>query len=282
MQNKSSHTKILAKATLLFLFYYIFSGLINVVISLILENFIGVKFESLTPVFTTLVIFILLFIFYRKRLDYLCQNVNGVKIKYIVLIIFIGILYGVFVDSIYMLPHIVGELNFSDINNIHNSNLNLYYKLAYAVNLVVLVPIVEEIIFRGIMFKKLNTLSPFWIILFSSFLFSLVHINPFNIRGSILQVVSALIFGIIAGIIYNKTHNILTVIIFHASGNLISYLILANQSTYFNVQQTLNYGLLYWLIIISSLIACAYLIKLFIIIWSKDKRGNVPNRELSK
>ncbi|MCE1198033.1 MAG: CPBP family intramembrane metalloprotease [Marinilabiliales bacterium] len=83
--------------------------------------------------------------------------------------------------------------------------------------LVVAAPILEEMIFRGIMLDGLlQRYSPFRSILLSSFLFGVVHLNPW-------QFVTGLILGAFSGWIYFKTRSLTLSIIVHASANLTAF-----------------------------------------------------------
>ena len=143
-----------------------------------------------------------------------------------------------------MFPQLVKILEIPKINNaVSNDLLN---HLIYIINLVFIIPIVEEIIFRKIMFKQLASFKPVWIILYSSLLFSLIHINPFIIPGSLITAIGAFIFGIFAGVIYFSSKNLLYVVILHSVANFISYMIKINQSIYNDIQRSLNFNLIYY------------------------------------
>lgn len=80
--------------------------------------------------------------------------------------------------------------------------------------MVIAAPILEELIFRGIILDGLlRVYSPIKSILVSSFLFGLVHLNPW-------QFVTGLIVGIFSGWVYYKTRSLLPSIIIHAAANL--------------------------------------------------------------
>lgn len=84
--------------------------------------------------------------------------------------------------------------------------------------MIVAAPILEELIFRGIILDGLlKKYSPEKSILLSSFLFGLAHLNPW-------QFVTGFIIGIFAGWIYYKTKSLLLTIIIHATANLCGYL----------------------------------------------------------
>jgi uncharacterized protein len=80
--------------------------------------------------------------------------------------------------------------------------------------LVVAAPILEELIFRGIILDGLlKKYTPATAILLSSFLFGFVHLNPW-------QFVTAFVLGIFMGWVYNKTGSLSLTIFIHAIANL--------------------------------------------------------------
>ncbi|MBW6479991.1 MAG: CPBP family intramembrane metalloprotease [Bacteroidales bacterium] len=90
--------------------------------------------------------------------------------------------------------------------------------LLSSIMFVIAAPILEEFIFRGIILDGLlKSYSPLKSILFSSLLFGIVHLNPW-------QFVSAFLFGIMAGWVYYKTANLALPILMHFAVNLFSVL----------------------------------------------------------
>lgn len=86
------------------------------------------------------------------------------------------------------------------------------------ITLVIAAPILEELIFRGIILDGfLKLYSPSRSIILSSILFGLVHLNPW-------QFLSALFIGIFMGWVYYRTNSLWLTIIIHASLNLFSLL----------------------------------------------------------
>lgn len=78
---------------------------------------------------------------------------------------------------------------------------------------VILAPILEEYLFRGVMLEGLlKRISPIKAILISSALFGLVHLNPW-------QFIAAMVIGIFAGWIYYKTRSLSLAIIIHIANN---------------------------------------------------------------
>ncbi|HPH45617.1 MAG TPA: type II CAAX endopeptidase family protein [Chryseolinea sp.] len=83
--------------------------------------------------------------------------------------------------------------------------------------IVIAAPILEELIFRGIILDGLlKKYSPIKSILISSALFGIVHLNPW-------QFVTAMAIGILSGWVYYKTHNLLLCIIIHLVNNLSAF-----------------------------------------------------------
>jgi hypothetical protein len=84
--------------------------------------------------------------------------------------------------------------------------------------MVVAAPILEELIFRGIVLEGLlKQYNPVKAILVSSLLFGLVHLNPW-------QFVTGFIIGIFSGWVYYKTHSLTLAVIIHATANLSGFL----------------------------------------------------------
>lgn len=79
--------------------------------------------------------------------------------------------------------------------------------------MVIAAPVLEELIFRGIILEGLlKRYSPFISILISSLLFGIAHFNPW-------QFVTGLMIGIFSGWVYYKTRSLMPSIIIHAAAN---------------------------------------------------------------
>lgn len=84
--------------------------------------------------------------------------------------------------------------------------------------IVVAAPLLEELIFRGVILDGLlKKYTPEKSILVSSFLFGIVHLNPW-------QFIAAFVLGIFAGWVYYKTRNLFLPVLLHAVNNLIAFL----------------------------------------------------------
>ncbi len=86
---------------------------------------------------------------------------------------------------------------------------------------VILAPILEEILFRGIIMKGMinNRVKPITAIIISAFIFGAVHFNPWQFAGAFL-------LGLVLGLVYYKTKSLLMPILLHAFNNLLSALMM--------------------------------------------------------
>ena len=83
---------------------------------------------------------------------------------------------------------------------------------------VIAAPIVEEVIFRGVVFGSFRKVFPAWVsILISAVIFGAYHMNP-------VAIVYATVMGIIAGVVYEKKRNLLFTIILHMANNFMGLL----------------------------------------------------------
>lgn len=86
---------------------------------------------------------------------------------------------------------------------------------------VIMAPIFEEIIFRGIIQKGLMNkgVNPKRAIFYASVIFGLVHGNPWQFVGAVL-------LGCVLGLVYYKTKSLLLAMLLHAFNNLCSALLI--------------------------------------------------------
>jgi len=114
------------------------------------------------------------------------------------------------------------------------------------ISIVVLAPLLEELLFRGIILDGyLKNYSPANSILISAFLFALIH-------GNLAQGIGAFIMGLVAGLLYWRTKSLLLCIALHFSNNLTGFLILIadpeSVSSEATLQQLINNDIIYFVI----------------------------------
>lgn len=99
-------------------------------------------------------------------------------------------------------------------------------KVGLAIMVVCLAPLLEEVLFRGIIQGGLTNkgIAPKKAIVISALVFGIVHANPW-------QLVGAFLLGLVLGLVYFKTKSIVIPILLHAFNNFISYLMLVYADT---------------------------------------------------
>lgn len=86
------------------------------------------------------------------------------------------------------------------------------------VTTIIVAPIMEEILFRGIILESVRSrFGTMRSILISAAIFGIIHIIP-------QQVINAFFVGLVLGFIYVKTESIFSVMILHAINNALAYL----------------------------------------------------------
>lgn len=108
------------------------------------------------------------------------------------------------------LPNLVEE----DLNDIMNTRGGYFV-------VCLLVPVVEELVFRGAVLRALLQWKPaqHWgMIVVSALLFSVAHMNP-------AQMPHAFIIGLLLGWLYYRSHSIVPGVVFHWVNNTVAYLL---------------------------------------------------------
>ena len=123
------------------------------------------------------------------------------------------IVFGILLS--YILNGIIFIIKYFLNIEINDPNFNIFY----IINIAIIGPILEEYVFRGIVFNELSQFNDEKKACFISvILFSLFHI------GGILNIIYAFIMGFILNNIYTNYKNINENIIFHISINITSSL----------------------------------------------------------
>lgn len=109
---------------------------------------------------------------------------------------------------------------------------------------VVAAPILEEVLFRGILQESLTEKLGGWRgVLAASAIFGIVHVIP-------QQMVNAFFVGIILGYIYIKTRSLLPVILIHAINNALAFIqiVIFGDQGYVTTREAVNNDTIYWII----------------------------------
>ena len=181
-------------------------------LAIILYFFIGEDASTLIYYLFAVGISFLIVYFIRKHKTgnstFNCKIANKRIVPYII-IATIAMLFGIIDPIVNLIP--MPEV-FKEIF-VFNPNLCTF------LTIVIAAPLLEELIFRGVMLDGLlKRYSPVKAILVSSILFGFVHLNPW-------QFVGAFLIGVFIGWIYYHTRSLSLAIIIHAVNNFVSFLI---------------------------------------------------------
>lgn len=184
--------------------------IISLIVCLPLIYLLNVFFENqnlITSLFYTL--FLLIFISLIHLINYkrgiiLQYNIKPIRANFL----FFSILIIWIIQTVFFLP----MKHYLNPNKIFNSDL------FFLLTALFVGPVLEEIVFRNILLKSLlNRYSIKKSILISSFIFAIIHVNPF-------QILVAFILGVFFGFVYSNNRNILSTIILHIFANIFGVL----------------------------------------------------------
>jgi membrane protease YdiL (CAAX protease family) len=151
------------------------------------------------------------------------------------------------------------NLGFRPLNTISSNNL-IYYtpllvilitigfkgfreisasEIVFFIFFTLLVAFVEESIYRGLIFKALLTKGATTAVITSSILFSITHLlnalSDTDATQIVLQLVYALLIGLVLALLMLKNNNILPLILFHFVHNLVQFVGNDNTSDYLGI-----------------------------------------------
>lgn len=154
--------------------------------------------------------------------------------------------------SMLPLDNIIG--NYEDTSNALMGG-NLFVQI---LSLAIIVPVAEELIYRGLVFTGLTkVMDAKYAIVFTALLFGVFHFN-------LLQGTYAFLLSLILVCIYMKYKTILAPIIIHSSANLAAVI-----SSYFGISEFFNKSLILYIIIMTVELFIALL--LFVLIFGEEK-----------
>ena len=98
-----------------------------------------------------------------------------------------------------------------------------------AFNAVILAPIVEELLFRGLIFNSLRQRSMLWAHLISAFLFGFLHVYSYILSGDMsewIKLIPYMMAGFGFSFAYERRQNIVVSIFLHSIKNLIAMILI--------------------------------------------------------
>ena len=175
--------------------------------------------QGLLTIITGIITLLTLFIIFKIRKRKISEklSLNKITKSKIAIIAVLAIALEVFITiSLYVLPiseQLINEY-FKNVNYLMGGNFILVF-----IAVVIFAPIVEEIIFRGLLLKHLNNVMPTIVaILISSIIFGIGH-------GQLIWIIYATLIGIILSIVVIRCKSLTASITLHAVLNLTSYII---------------------------------------------------------
>ena len=171
------------------------------------------KFETFVndnSIFITCITFVIFgIIFYKKYYNYKQDYMEKLNIKTIGILIILGIILNLSYNLV------IGSFNYAVhfTNNYSAINISI---LTYIICTGLLGPILEELLFRGIVFNKFKKFNPqMRAILLTTFIFTFFHSN-------FIQMLYAFCLGFILIYVYEKYKNIKAPIIVHMASNIMN------------------------------------------------------------
>lgn len=203
-------------------------------VSIILNNVLGKEISSLVSYLVSMgVPFGIAHLIRDKRtgINKYDFSFSSIKIMVLVSISIIAIQTGIIspIVSLLPMPDSIKKifLEFANPNSVFSF-----------ITIVIAAPVIEELIFRGIILNGLlRKYSPVKSIVISSVLFGIVHLNPW-------QFIGAFIIGLVSGWVYYRTRKLTLSIMIHFVNNLIAFvgMCFSDAETMMNESLTELYG----------------------------------------
>ena len=215
-------------------------------------NSILTKYAAILTMIALVITIPIEFLYYKR--DYVLHtNYIFKNPKYLIAVIIVGLLMSHGLSLLVSLINAGGALgSYEQVEQvIYSSDL-----IIVALRTVILAPLCEELIFRGLMFRRMREDAGFLVsAIISSAIFALYHMN-------VPQGIFAFLYGMLLCLFYEMFGNLWVTMIVHASGNILSLLL-----TYLGVGYTAI-----WSCVVSMVImfALSYIIYRFVL-----KKGSV-------
>ena len=119
----------------------------------------------------------------------------------------------------------LAKLDSEFVNDIMNASPLSASATSSFMLLVILAPLIEEMVFRGLLFSRLTKKwNMAGAMVVSSLAFGLLHMDP----------IGAFVFGIVACVLYTRTRTLLVPMVLHALNNLIVWALMFTEGTGLN------------------------------------------------
>ena len=202
---------------------------------------------SLLKLAVYLTITLIVYSIFRKTIEFSSNSEGVYNLKSIIAFFFVALFFRLFIDFIINFDYIFKRLELSSSITQRAVDLNFWVNL---VTSVILIPILEELFFRGVIFEKLRAhLNLIVSAIISSLLFSIGHLNPLQLHFSLP--IASFIFGLILAIVYAK-YKLKGAIILHSIYNVLVLFLGLGKSYYIGFLHYLEFDWRYWVFIILS------------------------------
>lgn len=205
---------------LLFVVFYVIGELFK----LLLMIFSYYNFSEWISFVVSTILMILLLLFYSKKVDsknifYLNSKQMIFLLKSILLLLCLYVIYFpvfyILIDPTHLAVDNIFFLSWNSSNNLLNDNQQILF---FYFKAICLAPILEEVLFRGLLQKYLyKTKLPFIAILISTLLFSLSH---YDVNKIFITFVPGLLFGFV----YYKSGSLIIPILCHSAWNILCHI----------------------------------------------------------
>jgi membrane protease YdiL (CAAX protease family) len=214
-----------------------------------------IHYFALSTTISKIIAFLIIFTTIKFKLNWknVPKKINNLEINLVFYLIIISIGLEFFDRPFFDFTKIVGSYK-NNVNVPYGQHELLKIPLIYkGISVLIVAPIFEELFFRKYMLTELlQKYSLKLSVIISSICFSLIHLPSYR------NLIPSFIFGIISGIIFMKTKNILYSIILHFLVNFIWFVSLIYGESFYNWIYGLEYNFMYW-----SLFVFGFLLTLF-------------------
>jgi membrane protease YdiL (CAAX protease family) len=243
------------------LYYLILNGITYVLFTNVPIEFLDTNDKiyllELIPLTIVLLITIIVYKLLIKRK--LNKKSSFLSLRPFIIIIVLAFLLRFIRDPIYRFD----EIFFSGLGNLSSEYLkapHIKEQLFLIFNTLFLGPVLEELMFRGIVLrtlieKKINIALSIFI---SSLLFALIHLNYINFDFT--SVTASFVSGVLIGIVYLR-YGLFYSIFFHICINAVWFILNQNRELYWSVIKKLDFGILYWLLILTPFLIIVFVSK---------------------
>jgi len=258
---------ITLKVIFIFLFYYITIILLSSFFYLTIGKYlvtntdIKIEYISFIDILVYLICLLIFYMLFLKKIVFKQREYKKSFLKNLFFIILIIIAYKIFSDPFYRYSLITGNRQFPEFKEFFYEPLE---KVIMFSKSVLLIPILEELVFRKLILNSLlKKKKIYFSILFSSLLFSLIHFNFLLPNFNYVSVVNSFFLGMILSIIFIR-FGILYSILAHFFYNLIWFTLKIYRLEYWKFEEYLNYNLIYWVLFAISFLVIISLTLSFI------------------